>query len=320
MPDHFHKRLSQHEVTPPPHIWEQLSARLDRETGPSDIRLSQKLGELSIPPPPSAWDAIAASLPAEIPATTAKPAVVRAIPARLQKLAAAAMLGAAALITVIYLVTGDGNPAPGEYNDADWSAAGASGALPQGHPLPDLAAADTDDSRKVQAERQTAAHTRSVRNVRNLSFGGSGYRSYSSKKFSAGIADFDNVDMEQASPDLLQPVSALEPVAVNAPPIRDPKGNIILDLDVISHPSEPYIVVTGPNGIQTRISTKFLPLLSSLNSELTAAEISMDDMENVEWKIRFQEWRNRLIRDASFVPTANNFFDIFELKEMIQER
>jgi hypothetical protein len=87
-----------------------------------------------------------------------------------------------------------------------------------------------------------------------------------------------------------------------------------MDLSVITRPGNPYITVTGPNGSQTRISNKFLPCLSYLNNDH-----GIYNPEGMQWKERFQEWRNKLLSEGSFVPSASNFFDIFELKEMIQD-
>lgn len=107
------------------------------------------------------------------------------------------------------------------------------------------------------------------------------------------------------------------PVTVSAPPIRDEEGNLIMDIQVISDPGQPYIVVTSPNGDQTRISRKFLHYLSYLNGDYSYADMNS---EGQQWKTRFEEWRNELLKEASFIPTANNFFDIFQLKELIEDR
>jgi hypothetical protein len=90
-----------------------------------------------------------------------------------------------------------------------------------------------------------------------------------------------------------------------------------MDLSVISKPNDPYITVTSPSGLQTRISNKFLHCLSYLNGNSSSSGISY---EGQEWKTRFEEWRNKLLSEGAFVPAANNFFDIFELKALIEEQ
>jgi hypothetical protein len=124
------------------------------------------------------------------------------------------------------------------------------------------------------------------------------------------------VSPEQAPLYELTTVSALQPVSISAPPIRDNKGNLILDMASISHPNDQYIVVTGPNGKQTRLSSKFLSCLGYMN---TGSASSGLDARALRCKLQFEEWRNRLLSESAFIPTANNFFDIFELKDMLQE-
>jgi hypothetical protein len=73
-------------------------------------------------------------------------------------------------------------------------------------------------------------------------------------------------------------------------------------------------VVTGPNGKQTRISSKFLSCLGYINSRS-----SENDARGSRCISKFDEWRERLIAEPGFIPTANNFFDIFELKDLVQD-
>ena len=107
---------------------------------------------------------------------------------------------------------------------------------------------------------------------------------------------------------------------MEAPPIRDANGNIILDTELIFAPDNNYIVVTGPNGEQTRISSKFLPLLSSMNGNIESMDYFQFFLnENNIWKLRFNEWRDRMLRQATIIPTATNLLDIIQLKEFLQE-
>lgn len=107
------------------------------------------------------------------------------------------------------------------------------------------------------------------------------------------------------------------PIAVEAPPIRDKQGRIIMDEELITADDPQYIIVTSPNGEQTRLSKKFINTLSYMNGELRASDINRD---GAEWKKRFDQWRNHFVQQAAFIPAASNFLDIFELKELMQER
>ena len=77
-----------------------------------------------------------------------------------------------------------------------------------------------------------------------------------------------------------------------------------------------YIPVTAPNGSLTKISTKFIDCITYLNNHPAP-----DDSEEARGCLdRFRTWRATLLSEAAFVPAASNFFDIFELQQLIQER
>lgn len=118
----------------------------------------------------------------------------------------------------------------------------------------------------------------------------------------------------------IHPVISKEAPNVAARPIRDSKGNIVLDKELIFTPDNNYIVVTGPNGEQTRISSKFLPMLSSLNGSTEGQDYFTFFLnENSIWKLRFDQWRNKMLSQPSFIPTATNLVDLLELKDILQE-
>jgi hypothetical protein len=106
-----------------------------------------------------------------------------------------------------------------------------------------------------------------------------------------------------------------ENIRVAAPPIRDQNGNIIMDLALISSPDTDYVTVTGPNGTQTRLSKKFLDCITYLN------DYGYDHDYMAQYcRGRFTEWRETLAEKATLVPAASNFFDIFELKDLLLEQ
>jgi hypothetical protein len=127
-------------------------------------------------------------------------------------------------------------------------------------------------------------------------------------------------DLPHAGLQKIHPVITKEEPNVEAKPIRDDQGNIVLDKELIFTPDNNYIVVTGPNGEQTRISPKFLPMISSLNGSMEGLDYFTFFLnENNIWKLRFDQWRNKMMNNASFIPTATNLLDLLELKEILQE-
>ena len=116
------------------------------------------------------------------------------------------------------------------------------------------------------------------------------------------------------------PGSELE-IMIAAKPIRNANGEIIQNTQMkINHDDKQYISITGPNGQQTKISSKFLHLLLFINDDSDIDQVDgyfdKNFLESLIWKSRFQEWRNEII-NTSFVPSLANFMDILEFKDLI---
>jgi hypothetical protein len=94
-----------------------------------------------------------------------------------------------------------------------------------------------------------------------------------------------------------------------------------MNMDLLTTAASNYISVTGPNGEQTRISTKFANYLMYLNKDGGDNEEYIDYLirNSNFWKTRFEQWRNKILQQASFIPSSTNFFDIIELKELLKD-
>lgn len=302
MPGSLQHRLQRHEEMPPPTAWSNISKRLDEEFQQTDHSVSIKLEEVYIAPPAAVWNSIVSELEVDAPETITP---TKKIPL-FSRLAAAAVIAAVLAVGAMYFFTGNnGNesftttPATSKMNN---------------EPV-------VDDSADTPSPRSALPATDSGIRERVMIASNQSRRTLTSRRSQVApnnqdlAADVGSRDIEEAPVSSLEPVRSLNPISVSAPPIRDDNGNIIMDLSLISEPGNPYITVTGPNGDQTRISNKFLHCLSYINGNFNGAEMSGDAMD---CKTRFEKWRKKLLSDAAFIPTANNFFDIFELKEMIQ--
>jgi hypothetical protein len=108
--------------------------------------------------------------------------------------------------------------------------------------------------------------------------------------------------------------------SIIAPPILDKNGDPIIDIDVLTTNSN-YLVVAGPNGQLTRISSKFANVIRYFNGGSEDTEEYLDRVikESATWKKRFKEWRNK-ISQSSYIPSSVNFLDIVEFKDLIQEK
>lgn len=105
-------------------------------------------------------------------------------------------------------------------------------------------------------------------------------------------------------------------IQVEAPPITDENGSVIMDMELVMDDSGQFLIVTGPNGQQVRLSEKFADKLAYLNKHFLPAYF---DFESYKWIYTFDKWRETLLSHSDFIPTAGNYFDILELKELIQK-
>ncbi len=300
MDDVLRKKLSDLNIPPPLNLWTDIATRLDTEFDPADALLASRLDETAIAPPPSSWKLISASLVSstehrqtiEVDTTTNIPAASVPVPLRKipwQRWAAAAMI--AGLVFIGGLVYFNSTQTSDNIVDNTPATKAGSGIVTQSSP-------GLSDS---QYHSDQFAILPSASALSRM-----GKRSVRSNK--------DGVDF--AAIPLPEPANIGNRPEIQAPPIRDHSGRIILDLSLVADPLLAYIPVTAPNGSLTKISTKFVDCITYLNNHPTP-----DDSEQARGCLdRFRKWRATLLTEAAFVPAASNFFDIFELQQLIQER
>lgn len=285
-------KLQQYEATPPPSVWERLSEQLASEFAGADASISQKLDNAFIAPPPQVWDKIAAELGNE---TIAERKEGKVIPIVFKRIAVAAIAIGLIALGLVYF-NGNEKVPQRELVKVPPKQTPRTNSIPSQPQIADATPVvplpETTPARRVTERRQPAI----VDYV--------------------DIAPDPGPSPEQAPLYELSTVSAFQPVSVSAPPLRDKTGNLILDLATISNPDDEYIAVTGPNGKQTKISSKFLSCLEYMNGNISASEL---DSKGIRCTAQFEEWRKRILSEPAFIPTANNFFDIFELKDLLQE-
>lgn len=111
-------------------------------------------------------------------------------------------------------------------------------------------------------------------------------------------------------------------IIIQPKPIRNERGYIIQNLNLMNLGGNDYISITGPNGQQTKISAKFLNVLLYMNDDSNIEQFegyfSKTFMESLIWKSRFKEWRNKLIQ-TSLIPSPDNFMDILAFKDLIMK-
>lgn len=299
--------LHDYETPPPPGVWDTISTRLDTEYDAREGKIADKLYAWEATPPTAVWQQIHLALEVteaarDTPRLPAAPAKVIRLPFRRIAVAAIVLI-VAGLVTWSFLNEEQAPTAQG------------------GTPIP-AAVAGTDNT-KVQPSlpaidasiavqpRQRIDVARRVSNEDRLIPG-----------YSAAVIEEDPFnDIQYAAVNDMRAQATTHRSGIKAPLIKDASGNIILDKNLIISRDKNYIIITCPNGEQTRISAKFLPVLTDLNAATDPAEyLDAVIRESNIWKGRFTQWRYKLMQEASFMPTATNFLDIIALKELIDEQ
>lgn len=296
--------LHNHEASPPPGAWESICARLDAEFATQDTRLADKLYDWETAPPAAAWQSIAIALQVNETAPSI-PAKVISLPFR--KLAiAAAVLAVVGFATWRLLSTQGSEPMVGPSQEA--SILPAITDDPESNVQPSLPIIDAAVGGRPKRRIDIAKRVNGTGSIRS---------NYSNNT----VEEEPSADIQYAAMDDLRAEATTTRSGVRAPLIKDGNGNVILDKSLIVSHDNNYIIITGPNGEQTRLSAKFLPVLTDLNTPMDPAEF-LDAIfrENTLWKGRFLQWRYKLMQEASFAPTATNFLDIMALKDLIEEK
>lgn len=287
-------KLKNLEVAPPEASWKAISGLLDAEYVPAESVLAGRLTDLEIHPPAVVWEKIDTALQTPV-IPRQKPATVFRLPAL--KVAAAAVLLALISVSAFYIFNQNLPTAvphdPVVFNTPEPIVPDEPLKVTELHPeTPVTASAKTSRSLQQPVQANTIQY--------------------------AEVHFTDELPERRYSPitdDMIHPANN-RPITVDAPPIRDEQGNIIMDMRLVSADNGQYVIVTSPNGEQTRISKKFAAMLSYLNEDAIPLNFSIDGLE---WKFRFQQWRDRLLEEANFIPTAANYLDILEFKNLIDE-
>lgn len=291
------------EIAPPQASWDAIAIRLDEEYDEHETIVSGKLDNWEATPPAKAWQNIVAGLSEDIPVERKQPAPVFSF----RKLAIAAAITGILVLAGWYFFTGTSAPADVLPTDAGSASTEATAQPPVSNNLPvvpSTVVASATKERPLTRRKQYAEIFKPAINEPDNNYQ------------LASFIPHSNLDDVRSIPINKEP-------NVEAPLIRDrATGRIILDERLITSSDNNYIIVTAPNGEQTRISARFLQMLGSMNEDIKPSDyfdyFFMGE-NNSGWKIRFNEWRNKLLRQASFIPTATNFLDILELKDILQD-
>lgn len=295
MSDEIKYKLYDYEVAPPPQVWDNLRQELNEI---NDLLLvSHKLYDFEVNPPEASWQVIVADLNQ----VSAQPyqAPVKKINRRIFTMVAAATVLGVILLGSLYLVnsissksrfSGIQPDSPGNNQNKT------------SKPLTVLPQRKDDNSISQQMNASISDH-------------------FSSKQKNKLSKDTDKILRNTIIKNVRSFGSELG-VIIQPKLIRNERGYIIQNLNLMNLGGNDYISITGPNGQQTKISAKFLNVLLYMNDDSNIEQFegyfSKTFMESLIWKSRFKEWRNKLIQ-TSIIPSPDNFMDILAFKDLIMK-
>ena len=288
----WQNKILDFDIPPPPDVWNKIADQLDEEFKNSDIMLSQKLYDYEINPPSFIFENVLTGISSKQEIKPTAKAMVFSV----RRISFAAVTIGLLALTLLYLL------------NERTSSANRNAGLTTMHVIPGVSAISPPNTDNIKVTPNESDFLNTVVSPTAV-VPNKKVDSYSRR------ARIDRT-IKHAGLNPLLAVNTIPSISVSAPPIYDGNGNIIMDESLVSAPDENYIIVTSPNGEQTKISRKFLKMLTVLNG---GTSTSYTNPESFQWKMRFEEWRSKLLQQASYIPTANNFLDIMDLKELLQE-
>lgn len=290
-------KMNNLEVAPPPASWESIAARINDDKQYTVV--SAKMNGFEATPPTQIWDNVLTALEEknknEIPVINIRRTVYR--------------ITAAAVFIVFFIGawmmrSPKKNTAIETVKNTDHNT------------VPVQRAITSNKENKITPDNvQPNQKEESVASQNNYPAQHSAKSNYSSLPADSGKENMPKNALVNSLPHSM-PASV-----VYVPPILDKSGHPVENIDVLTTNSS-YVIIAGPNGQLTRISSKFANVIRFLNddgSDNTPEYIDQVIIESNTWKKRFQEWRNK-IAASSYIPSSDNFLDIVELKDLIQER
>lgn len=306
-------KLSNLELPPPPGNWERIASRLDREWVAAEQSVAQKLEGSTLAPPEDAWNNIAAAID---PPVSVEEHPAKVIPIMRNKwLAAAAVIGGISLAIWVFRLNQQSGQVPPALSNPSASRTTPAQKLPEESVTIDAAGPIASMISNIPQQVSVGQFYSSVKKQYDRSSTPIEYDGYQA-------AQSESEPDQEASPGRFIPKEETAVITgVKAPLIRDSRGRVIMDVNLLKKGSDEYIYVTGPNGEQTRVSARLLNVLIYMNNEDGSQGDYLDFIYNRSetWKKKFDGWRNKLLEQSSFVPSGNTFFDILELRELLKE-
>ncbi len=285
MSEQLQHKIIVYSVPPPPAAWEGIAARLDDDE--TYAMFSARVKQFEIAPPGNA-DNMFQQIERRDDATSI-----------ISRRRAIYRVAAAALIAGIVLIT--------------WAMFKTDVALTTKIANPIISSVGDKNHNSIGRDSTLTANNAGF--IPDTSYQNSRFRSMKDSESFIGAAFNENVVRYAliSNRKIFRPVSK-----VKAPPLSDKKDDLNITSNFFRMDSH-YLLIEGPGGQLTRVSSKFKELIGLLNETDNAGDQQGEIMnESGNWKKRLAEWRNK-ISESSYIPASPNFLDIMALRDLIME-
>jgi hypothetical protein len=302
--DQFKHKMQSFEAAPPPAAWQAIADRLsdDQQFG----ILSTKMLAYEDLPPPAVWENIEAIL--EVSGTGSIKKKVFTISTKWYSVAAAAVFAGLLLGSYFYATQQRANNDVVLRQNNNFNA---------NRPLA---------LRRRPTVEPIAKHKNNEVLARVDEGNGNDVPISAIQKeiIEAGNDKLNSAEEMAINPTAVAPLnypSLDKPAPIHADLLKDEMGVAYQDISTVAA-SGNYMMVAGPNGQMTRISSKFANGIRYLNrTDNGEVEEYLDKVlkDGAIWRERFKAWRLK-INQSGYVPSPDNFLDIIQLKNLIEEK
>jgi len=295
----FKDKLFHAEEAPPEHLWSKITGDLDNEY----IIFKDKLFNAEVTPPSAAWNNIQAVLDGN---TTGKVPVISL--SGIFRIAAAAAVIGILFFTTNYFINTNKTEAdkptaqqtvkPRQNNDAGKNNV-------QQEIAADQSAPSAKKDKSLIASSFEIRKNRKQESIRQ-------HNAYSEGGVSISTPSLAFVEAAQSAV-----TDKYDLGSSSSKRVRNLKGEIKEDISLLDLPNS-YFLMTGPDGQSIRVSSKFRNTIQYLNGSGNEELLDVILRESRYWKNIFREWKEK-VSNSTFVPSANNFMDIAELMQLLHQ-
>lgn len=286
MAENWQHRIENFEQTPPPGVWESIAAKLDAENN-----LQSRLLNYEETPPAAVWENINNQLDDNKQEAKVIPIQRDKNRKALWGMVAAASVIAVVLVSVFYFNTKKLADPDIAVTNTETKKDTATTTVVTNIQQQPVAIADKKQTAKQQSTRKKTMPAENTAQEINVD-----YVKVDETEPLAGPPQFDknkklaNIDGAETN----------EMMALNAP--------------------NTYITITGPNGDQVKVSSKFANAINYINDKMPSSEEYIDKVikEGKFWRGKFKAWRDKMI-NTTLTPNPTNFMDIIELSKLVKE-